>query len=194
MCNLYRLDAPANQIADVFDAGEGVDPWAGGYVAPGRFGPIITEDRGRFMRPAMWGFPPPPNAQGNRLVTNVRNLESPFWVGTLRHPSLRCLVPVTQFQEWSGAKGAKRQHWFSVPSQPIFAFAGIWKDTGEMVHFAFLTTEPNALVGAVHPKAMPVILHPEDYDIWLRADWKDAQRVVEPFPTQLMHANEGAPA
>ncbi len=53
-----------------------------------------------------------------------------------------------------------------------------------------LTTEPNALVAAVHPRAMPVILHPDDYDRWLRADWKDAQKLVAPFPSQLMAVDD----
>lgn len=185
MCNLYRLDAPANQIAAIFDADQGGDVWAGGYIAPGKFGPVVARRGDRnLMMPRRWGFPPPP--RGDRLVTNVRNLESPFWIGTLKHPELRCLVPVTQFQEWSGEKGAKLQHWFAVPSQPVFAFAGIMRDDGEMASFAFLTTDPNPLVGAVHPKAMPLILHPEDHDVWLTADWKDAQRLVEPFPSQMM--------
>jgi putative SOS response-associated peptidase YedK len=189
MCNLYRLDAPANQIASVFDADQGADPWHGGYVAPGRYGPVIatrqssTVSRERVMRPMHWGFPPPP--QGDRIVTNVRNLESPFWIGTLKHSELRCLIPVTQFQEWSGERRAKRQHWFSVPNQPIFAFAGIWRDLTDMPVFAFLTTEPNELVRPVHPKAMPLILHAEDYDTWLTADWKDARKLVAPFPSQL---------
>ena len=186
MCNLYRLDSPAKAIADIFGADPGVDPWDGGYVAPGKYAPVITGEARMRMIPARWGFPPPPSAVGNRLVTNVRNLESPFWIGTLRHPELRCLVPVTRFQEWSGEKGSKRQHWFEVPSQPVFAFAGIWRDDGEMRSFAFLTTEPNALIAPVHPKAMPLILHPEDHHVWLSADWTQAKRLVEPYPTQLM--------
>jgi putative SOS response-associated peptidase YedK len=190
MCNLYRLDASAATIAGIFDATQGVDPWDGGYVAPGKFAPVITgpvtENLRARMMPARWGFAPPPNATGNRLVTNVRNLESPFWIGTLKHPELRCLIPVTRFQEWSGEVGAKRQHWFDVPSQPVFSFAGIWRDDGEMRSFAMLTTEPNSLIEAVHPKAMPLILHPEDHAVWLSADWKQAQRLVEPYPSQLM--------
>jgi putative SOS response-associated peptidase YedK len=188
MCNLYRLDAPANQIAAHFDADPGTDPWEGGYVAPQRPGPVIISDgrpgSRRRIVPRLWGFPPPP--KGRAPVTNVRNLESPFWIGTLRHPELRCLVPVTRFQEWSGEKGSKRAHWFTVPSQPIFAFAGIWRQTDDWATFAFLTCEPNRLVGAVHPKAMPVILHAEDYERWLTADWKDAAALVAPFPSQLM--------
>jgi putative SOS response-associated peptidase YedK len=193
MCNLYRLDASSSQIAQHFDADAGVDPWAGGYVAPGRFGPVITghlagKEKKRLC-PMHWGFPPPPG--GTRAVTNVRNLESPFWIGNLRHVELRCLIPVTQFQEWSGEKGAKMQHWFTLPSQPVFAFAGIWRDTTDLPVFAFLTTEPNSLVEPVNPKAMPMILHPEDYDVWLNADWKDAKRLVSPYPSQLMAVREG---
>lgn len=193
MCNLYRLDAPANQIAATFAADAGADPWDGGYVAPGKPGPVIVSDgtagTARRIVPKLWGVPPPVFRDGSgtsRPVTNVRNLSSPFWIGTLRHPELRCLVPVTKFQEWSGEKGAKRQHWFSVPSQPIFAFAGICRQADDWPTFAFLTTDPNRLVGSVHPKAMPVILHPEDYDRWLTADWKDAASLVTPYPSQLM--------
>jgi putative SOS response-associated peptidase YedK len=197
MCNLYRLDAPASQIADTFSADAGSDPWVGGYVAPGKPAPVILRsDRGeRYMAPRIWGVPPPQSFaianqnQPYRPVTNVRNLESPFWIGTLRHTEFRCLVPVTQFQEWSGKPspltGKKTQHWFAIPTEPVFAFAGIWRDS-EVASFAFLTTEPNALVGTVHPKAMPVILHPEDHETWLSADWTIAKGLVESYPSQFM--------
>jgi putative SOS response-associated peptidase YedK len=188
MCLLYRLDAPANQIAAAFDADPGPDPWQPNYVAPGKFAPVVVQGReGRIMVPRVWGVPPPPKiaAAGGRPVYNVRHLDSPFWVGSLRHTGFRCLVPVTSFMEWGGAKGARTQHWFSVPSEPVFAFAGIWRDS-EIASFAFLTCEPNPIVGAVHPKAMPVILNPWDYDRWLNADWAEARGLVDPFPSQLM--------
>lgn len=195
MTNLYRLDAPASLIAATFDADAGADPWDGGYVAPGRPAPVIIagERAGsrRFLRPKLWGVPPPP--QGTQPVTNVRNLTSPFWIGTLRHPELRCLVPATAFAEWSGAAGAKRQHWFSLPSRPIFAFAGIHRQGEDWPAFAFLTTDPNRLVAHYHPKAMPVILHPEDHDRWLSADWRDAVRLVAPYPSQLMAVGDRPP-
>ncbi len=184
MCLLYRLDAPANQIASTFDADPGVDPWDGGYVAPGKFAPVVVKSGGgRRLIPRVWGVPPPRGVE--RPVHNVRNLESPFWIGTLRHIEFRCLVPVTSFMEWGGIKGARVQHWFSVPSEPVFAFAGIWRDS-EVPSFAFLTCEPNPLVGAIHPKAMPLVLAPEDHDRWLSADWADASQLVAPYPSQLM--------
>ncbi|MDQ1158908.1 putative SOS response-associated peptidase YedK [Sphingomonas sp. SORGH_AS 950] len=103
------------------------------------------------------------------------------------NPARRCLVPVTRFQERSATpdpvSGKKRPFWFSLPSAPIFAFAGIWRPAEGGAVYAFLTSgycdsgnpddETAAaaahVVGRVHPKACPVILHPENYDTWLQA-------------------------
>jgi putative SOS response-associated peptidase YedK len=42
--------------------------------------------------------------------------------------------------------------------------------------FAFLTTDPNAEVAPVHPKAMPVILTtPEECAAWMTAPWDQAK-------------------
>ena len=191
MCNLYRLDVPANQIADAFGVDAGSDPWVGDYVAPGKYAPVIVRADGRkVLVPRVWGVPPPPN--GDRPVTNVRNLDSPFWIGTLRHTMFRCLIPVTSFQEWGGERARRTQHWFSVPSEPVFAIAGIWRDS-EVASFAMLTTDPNPLVGSVHPKAMPVILHSYDHDAWLRSDWEEARQLVVSYPSQLMAMADAPP-
>ena len=53
----------------------------------------------------------------------------------------------------------------------LFAFAGIWdrwKDpSGQWVKScSILTTTPNAVMSLVHDR-MPVILRPNDYDLWL---------------------------
>lgn len=195
MTSLYRLDAPASAIAAAFDAEAGGDPWAGGYVAPGRPAPVIVSDgrtgSRRFLRPKLWGVPPPP--QGTQPVTTVRNLESPFWIGTLRHPELRCLVPATAFPAWSGPAGAKRQHWFSVPSRRVFAFAGIQRQIEDWPGFAIVTTDANRLVAHHRPGAMPVIVHAEDYCRWLTADWREAKELVTAFPGQLMAVGDAPP-
>lgn len=44
--------------------------------------------------------------------------------------------------------------------------------------YGFLTTEPNREVGAVHPKAMPVILtRQEDMDVWMTGPVDEALRL-----------------
>ena len=49
--------------------------------------------------------------------------------------------------------------------------------------FAFLTTEPNKEVAAIHPKAMPVILiKPEEIETWLTAPTEEALKLQRPLP------------
>jgi putative SOS response-associated peptidase YedK len=42
------------------------------------------------------------------------------------------------------------------------------------------------MVAAVHPKAMPVILHPIDYETWLTAPVQSVVNLAMPFLSQLM--------
>ncbi|KHK89403.1 SOS response-associated peptidase family protein [Novosphingobium malaysiense] len=135
-----------------------------------------------------WGAPlkvpgKRPGTTITRRVTNVRNLASPFWRSMLASPAQRCLVPFTRFAEPKPGAG-REEVWFRVNATTVPAFAGIWRASEEGNVFAFLTCEPNPLVGPIHPKAMPVILHPEDYQDWL--DGAPAQDFARPFPSQLM--------
>lgn len=145
-----------------------------------------------------WGVPTQvpskrdPTVKLTKYVTNVRNLSSGFWRSMLTTPARRCLVPVTSYSEYGiapGEDGKKPLHWFDVPSRPIFAFAGIWRPTERGNAYGFLTTEPNAIVAPIHPKAMPVILHDEDYDRWLTAPWEELADKVAPYPSQLMQVS-----
>ncbi|MHB9881062.1 SOS response-associated peptidase [Pacificimonas sp. ICDLI1SI03] len=187
MCNLYRMRSNASEIASLFGAKNA----AGNIpdlpeIYPDQDAPIVrSTDADRVIETFTWGFPPPGAVK--RPVTNVRNLESPFWLNALKRPDRRCLVPVTSFCEWTGEKGSKRKVWFELTDEPLFAFAGIWRPVeGEKPRYAFLTTDPNEIVGAVHPKAMPVLLTAETAATWLEAPWEEAQNLVGPFPDDQM--------
>ena len=53
--------------------------------------------------------------------------------------------------------------------------------------FAFLTTDPNDEIGAIHPKAMLVILaKPDEIEIWLTAPWTEASAMQRPLPDDAL--------
>jgi putative SOS response-associated peptidase YedK len=158
-------------------------------IYPGRPAPVLRREGGGLKLETMtWGFPGPAAAKG-RPVTNIRNLDSPFWRSALSNVERRCLVPVTRFCEWTAepdpATKRKRKVWFGLHpaerEEPLFAFAGLWRPGEGGPYMAFLTCEPNRIVGAVHPKAMPVMLRPGDALAWLDHPRESACALALPY-------------
>ena len=193
MCNLYTMTATVDEIRRVFGSFEGdranLPPLD--EIYPGRAAPVLRREAGRLRLDTMiWGFPGPMAAKG-RPVTNVRNLDSPFWRSALDNVERRCIVPVTRFCEWTAEPDPetrrKAKVWFGLNegTHPLFAFAGLWRPAGrdgEAPFMAFLTCESNQVVGAIHPKAMPVMLRPgADVERWLSAERADACALAQPF-------------
>ena len=124
-------------------------------------------------------------------TTNIRNTASAHWKRWLG-PENRCVVPFTSFSEFNREAGG--DIWFALDeSRPLAFFAGLWTRwtsvrkirEGEVTAdlFGFLTTVPNAEVGAIHPKAMPVILTtPGEVDRWLTVPAPEALALQRPLP------------
>jgi putative SOS response-associated peptidase YedK len=185
MCNLYTMTATVDEMRRVFGpfTGDTANLPPFDEIYPGYRAPVLRRDGERLRLEMMsWGFPGPMAAKG-RPVTNVRNLASPFWRSAIASPERRCIVPVTRFCEWTGDKGSKRKVWFGMHEQadPLFAFAGIWRPGEGGPFMAFLTCEANQTVGAVHPKAMPVMLRPADIGRWLDSEREQACALAVPF-------------
>lgn len=202
MCNLYSMTATVDEMRRVFGpfGGDTANLPPFDEIYPGHSAPVLRrEDRALKLDMMRWGFPGPVAAKG-RPVTNVRNLGSPFWRSALAMPERRCIVPVTRFCEWSGEVGRKRKIWFGLTDEvnPLFAFAGIWrpgdKASGDGPFMAFLTCAPNETVGAIHPKAMPVMLRPSDVSRWLDSEREDACALAVPFDDADMRILEPAGA
>ncbi|WP_189654896.1 SOS response-associated peptidase family protein [Paracoccus mutanolyticus] len=130
-------------------------------------------------------------------MTNICNTASPHWRRWLG-VAHRCVVPAGHRHAAHGlarAQGAAAARDLSARRGTFFA--GIWTDwhgtrgsmqtprPGRHELFAFLTCAPNAVVAAVHPKAMPVILTtPEEIETWLTADWPKPQAAM-PLPAAV---------
>ena len=203
MCNLYTMTATVDEMRRAFGpfGGDTANLPPFDEIYPGQRAPVLTRDGPARLRLDMmrWGFPGPAAARG-RPVTNVRNLDSPFWRSAIANPERRCVVPVTRFCEWTGKTGRKTKVWFGLHAErdPLFAFAGIWRpgagDDGSGPFMAFLTCEANGIVGAVHPKAMPVMLRPDDIGQWLDGERDSACALAVPFEDADMRILEPAGA
>lgn len=198
MCNLYSVTT--NQAAiiaftrSIRDRSGNLAPMPG--VFPDYLAPLVRNapDGVRELMMARWGMPGPPQF-GGAPITNIRNTKSAHWRAWLK-PEHRCVVPFNSFCEYADTKPRKTPTWFALSEgRPLAFFAGIWTAwngkrgtkanpvEGEHQLFGFLTTDANAEVGAIHPKAMPVILtQAEQIDAWLTLPVTEALQMQSPLP------------
>lgn len=136
MCNLYTVRKSAAEVAAHFGVANPVQSNAGDEVYPGTPGVVVREtDGARIAQSMTWGFPlrlktMSPTARP-KPVNNIADLRKGMWIGLARKPEWRCLIPVTAFAEAEAEKGSKTRTWFSVRGEPIFAWAGLWRDSAE---------------------------------------------------------------
>jgi putative SOS response-associated peptidase YedK len=198
MCNLYSITKGQAAIIAftraMRDLTGNLPPMPG--VFPDYAAPIVRNgpDGVRELMLARWGMPGPPQF-GGAPITNIRNTASPHWRAWLKTEH-RCVVPFTSFCEYADTKPRKTPTWFALDGErPLAFFAGIWTTwhgrrgtkanpvEGEHQLFGFLTTEANAEMGAIHPKAMPVILTSgEAVEQWLTLPVKEALALQKPLP------------
>lgn len=188
MCNLYRMTKPADEVARMFGVEAPSPGNAGGEVYPGYPGWVVVDGR---MSSMAWGFPLVlKGRKGQPLkpkpVNNARTdkLGSPFWRHAFEHG--RCLIPVEAFAEAAGEKGARTRSWFSVPGQPVFAAAGLWRNSAEFGPcYTMVMTQACADIGDLHDR-MPVILTQEEAARWVETSSREeALSLCRPWPHGL---------
>jgi putative SOS response-associated peptidase YedK len=202
MCGRYRLSRRKQIIEEHFDSVSGEEDWSPRYnVAPTQPVPIIRQhpkEPRRELSLARWGLIPwwAKDASGAARMINARS-ETAATLPAFRDAmkSRRCIVPADGFYEWKRSGKAKQPYCFEVNDGELFAFAGLWerwKDANgkPLETCSILTTTPNAVTSSVHDR-MPVILNPDNYDVWLDPGFADAAALSEllrPYDARLMRS------
>jgi putative SOS response-associated peptidase YedK len=184
MCNLYRLAPGPAEIANLFRV-----PLPDGLNTPTEIYPAYPGlvVAGGVLRSMTWGFPLALKSKrtGQPLkpkpVNNARTdkLGSAFWRSSFENR--RCLIPVSAFAEAEGPKGQMTRTWLSLPGRPVFACAGIWRDSAEWGPvYSMVMTDPAEATAEVHDR-MPVILAAEEEARWIDGAPGDAFELCRPW-------------
>lgn len=154
-----------------------------------------TED-GREIAFYKWGLIPSwakDTSMGARLI-NARSetvREKPAFRQAFKQR--RCIIPADGFYEWQRTEGRKQPFFFQMRDESPFGFAGLWEqwkgEEGQVINSCtILTTAANEVLRHVHDR-MPVILHPDDYSLWLDHDLRKLEMVedlLRPYPAREM--------
>jgi putative SOS response-associated peptidase YedK len=154
-----------------------------------------TED-GREITFFKWGLIPSwakDTSMGARLI-NARSetvREKPAFRQAFKQR--RCIIPADGFYEWQRTDGRKQPFFFQMKDESPFGFAGLWEqwkgEEGKVINSCtILTTAANEVLRPVHDR-MPVILHSDDYSLWLDHDTRKLEMVedlLRPYPSREM--------
>ncbi len=206
MCGRFTLAVNPADYAEDFGQAEFPTQFQPRYnIAPSQ--PVLAipndgKNAGTFL---LWGLVPSwakdPEI-GNRLI-NARGetlAEKPAFRGSLKYK--RCVIPADGFYEWKAQPGTKAKvpHYIRMKSHKPFGLAGLWDewhtaDGASLRTCTIITTEPNSLMATLHNR-MPLILKPAEIPDWLDPGPRSAeslQRLVQPFPAELMESYTVSP-
>jgi putative SOS response-associated peptidase YedK len=200
MCGRYRLSRRKQIIEEYFETAVWQDDWSPRYnIAPTQPVPVIRQhpkEQVRQISLMRWGLIPnwakdPSIATGTINAKSETAATKPAFRDPLK--LRRCLIPSDGFYEWRRTSTSKQPFCFEVNEGELFAFAGLWdgwKDgRGNWVKTCtILTTTPNAVTAPVHDR-MPVIIHPDSYDVWLDPGMRNIaviSELLKPYDAQLM--------
>lgn len=197
MCGRFTQRADSKRLAKAFGVAEAPAVEPRYNIAPTQdVLAVLEREDGREAAFFKWGLVPSwakDASMGARLI-NARAetvAEKPAFRQAFKER--RCIIPSDGFYEWQRTGGRKQPFFFRMRDERPFGFAGLWEhwesEEGEVINScAILTTEANEVLRPVHDR-MPVILHPEDYRLWLDSDVRKldlVKEVLRPYPAAEM--------
>lgn len=199
MCGRFVITSPPTAMRHLFQFAEQPNFPARYNIAPTQPVPIIRRSANgtREFVLVRWGLVPSWSKEMSQTpLFNARAdtiNDKPSFRGAFRHH--RALMPADGFYEWRvmGA-GAKQPHFIRRRDRGLFAMAAIWDNWmpangSELESCAVVTTEANQTLTPIHHR-MPVILAPEDFDLWLdpATPVKELEALMVAAPNDLMEA------
>jgi putative SOS response-associated peptidase YedK len=198
MCGRYTLRTPVDSVAEAFEIEEYPSSITPNYnIAPTQeVAAVVEEDEKRKLEMLHWGLIPSwakDPSIGNKMI-NARAetiAEKPSFRRAFK--VRRCLILADGFYEWKKTDGGKQPYHVKMEDGSLFAFAGLWEtwQNGEEIRSCtIITTDANDLMSDIHHR-MPVILHPEDYAMWLDHDFEEKEvltALLRPYPADVMEA------
>ena len=119
-------------------------------------------------------------------VNNARTDKLGSYMWRFSFEERRCLIPLTAWAEAEGAKGSMTRTWLSMPDEPLFAAAGIWRNTDEWgAAYSMVMTDAMGDAAQVHSR-MPVILTPDSYLQWTDGTPNEARRLAVAYQGPLV--------
>jgi putative SOS response-associated peptidase YedK len=198
MCGRFTLHIPPELLAEIFGLVSIPDFQARYNIAPTQKVPVIRQDAGGQRQLALlhWGLIPSwakDPSIGNRMINARAETvhEKPAFRNAIKYH--RCLIPANGFYEWRQEGKTKTPLYVRLKDETMMCFAGLWEHwkspEGEIIEsFTILTTSSNKLVEPLHDR-MPVILHPEEYALWLDRNITNPEKLkhlYQPYPADLM--------
>jgi len=186
MCGRFSLIAGNEGLVNYFGLARGLALEPRYNIAPSQPVAAVREEEGeRRLALLRWGLIPfwanDPKV-GYRMINARAETahKTPAFRAAFR--GRRCLIPASGFYEWD-KKGGDRQpyHILRADGQPL-ALAGLWEhwegEEGKAVieSCTILTTAASEPVARLHDR-MPVILEPEDFDLWLDPGEQGVERL-----------------
>jgi putative SOS response-associated peptidase YedK len=186
MASLYRCRGSRDELASLFDCKVDRKLTWQPQMRPGQAGLVICRHGSRRIARAMrWGIPPPGESGGEHLWTELDPFSNAAF-GNRENRPRRCLIVLDSFALPDGARGQRTRSWFGLWDEPLFAWAGLWREVdGHGPSFIGASAHSNRLVRRVG-SIMPVILRPADHERWLFGSVRDALRLWRACSADLM--------
>jgi putative SOS response-associated peptidase YedK len=197
MCGRFAQRTDPKKLAKTFKVMDAPNAEPRYNIAPTQEILGVSESAdGRELKFFKWGLIPSwakDKSIGARLI-NARSetvTEKPAFREAFKRR--RCLIPADGFYEWQRTGGKKQPYFFRMRDESPFGFAGLWErwenGGGHAIESCtILTTEANDVLRPVHDR-MPVIVHQEEYSLWLEGDTREQEllrELMRPFPAEEM--------